>query len=85
MTDEFDRAKVMACARLLSDFELDEQIAVAAARARVADAHLLRMTADMWHQVTIAFDDVRRERKALADAVAEAMGATWVEETDDES
>lgn len=46
----------------LSDYHLDEQLAVAVARRDVAAAHGLSAAAAAWQDVTLALDEVRRMR-----------------------
>lgn len=46
----------------LSDYHLDEQLAVAMARRNVAAAHRLSITAAAWQDVALALEEVRRMR-----------------------
>lgn len=55
-------------ARLADDLELDEAIAVADARARVADAHGRAERAEMWREITATLANVRAEQRQLSDA-----------------
>ena len=48
--------------RKLDDLQLDEQIAVAAARRDVCAAHREPDAAELWNRAALAFHDVRRER-----------------------
>lgn len=46
----------------LSDYRLDEQLAIAVARRDVAAAHKFPLTAAAWQELALALDDVRRAR-----------------------
>lgn len=59
--------------RTADAYELDESIAVAHARSKVAAAHGLTERASMWADVTAALGAVRRERQLLAQATADAV------------
>ncbi len=65
-------------ARGVDDFDLDTQIAVAAARRDVAAAHGVHTLAAMWQRVLLGFDDVRRERAANRRTVEEMLSPVQV-------
>lgn len=71
--------------RKLGDLELDEQIAIAAARRDVHAAHGQHRAADVWANVMLAFHDVRRERLRLRQdferVLSEGMGVATRDET----
>jgi hypothetical protein len=58
----------------LSDYHLDEALAVAVARRDVAAAHRLPLTADAWQELTLALDEVRRMRAEAAREIAAMTG-----------
>lgn len=58
----------------LSDYDLDVALAVAVARRNVAAAHRMPQTAEVWADLTIALDDVRRMRAAALREIAALTG-----------
>lgn len=54
----------------LSDYDLDVALAVAVARRNVAAAHRMPEVAEVWADLTVALDDVRRMRAAAMRDIA---------------
>jgi len=67
----------------IRDRDLDEQIAVADARCRVASAHGLSETAGHWHEVVLCLDEIRRGRAAVLEAAADALNPVTVADDPD--
>lgn len=67
---------------LLTDYELDELIAVTRARRDVAAAHTLPQTADLLNDALMVMVDVRTARQRLAEAVSDALCPTLPEVPD---
>lgn len=58
----------------LSDYDLDEHLAVAVARRDVATAHARSTGADMWNDLAILLADTRTTRAQVAREVEELTG-----------
>lgn len=66
-------AKVTREATDLDDVDLDLRIATSAASSKVYAAHGSVAAASFWADVTMALDDVRRERTATREAFEEVI------------
>ena len=62
----------------LSDFHLDEQLAVAVARRDVAAAHRLSIAAAAWQDVALALADVRQMRADAGRELEDLMSPVQV-------
>lgn len=58
----------------LSDYRLDETLAVTRARRDVAAAHKFHETAAAWQELTLALADVRTARAEVAREIEEMTG-----------
>lgn len=58
----------------LSDYHLDEQIAVTVARRDVAAAHGATHAAEVWQSLLVSLDDVRRSRAEVRREIEELTG-----------
>lgn len=76
-------AGIRRVALRMNDFELDTQVAVTNARRNVAAAYSYAEVADLWLDQLLVLDEVRRERKALSDAMDEAASPVKTREMTD--
>lgn len=73
MTGPIDYEALRREALLWDDYDLDEQLAIAEARRRVAQRHGRLSLVDLWVRAVEVYADVRRERAQLAEALTDAV------------